>query len=73
MNKEQVQKQAKKIMDDFIQALDKVNLDENFGIEREEETRIPAEPESSEEFKKLMFKNAPKTKDDYIQAEKKKW
>lgn len=72
---EKIRIQAKRIMDDFMIALDKVKgIEERFGIDRAEETRVPSKkPKPSAEFRAIMFSNAPKVKDDCIVAEKKKW
>ena len=73
-DKEQILLQAKKIMDEFVSALDKVKVSDKFGVKRENQTRI-AEKECSDssEFRKRMFKNASKVKDDYLIMEKKEW
>jgi len=74
MDKEKILAQAKKIMDEFIVALNKVQVSDKFGAKREHQTRVPSKdcPDSSE-FRKIMFKNAPKVKDDYLIMEKKEW
>jgi len=72
--KEEIQIQAKKIMDEFVSALSKVNVKEKFGAERTEQTRTPSkETADSTEFRKRIFKNAPKIKDDFFIMEKKEW
>jgi Asp-tRNA(Asn)/Glu-tRNA(Gln) amidotransferase C subunit len=74
INQEEILKQAKKIMDEFIVALDKVKVSEKFGVARREQVRVPEKDcEDSEEFRKRIFKNAPKIKDDYFVMEKKEW
>ncbi len=74
MNQEEILKQAKKIMDEFVVALDKVKVSDKFGIHRDEQVRVPAkECEDSTEFRKRIFKNAPKVKDDLFIMEKKHW
>lgn len=75
MDKEQILKQAKKIMDEFVVALDKVKVkSEKFGSERDVQVRDPVkECPDSTEFRKRMFKNAPKVVDDYLVMEKKEW
>lgn len=74
LDKEKIEKQAKKIMDDFISALDKVQeIKQEFGQEREEQLRKPEKPEESKEFRERIFKNAPKVKDDCLVMEKKSW
>lgn len=71
---EQIRKQAKAIMDEFIAALEKVPEAEfTIGFEREDGVRPPAKCQSDPEFKQRMLKNAPKVKDDCIVAEKKQW
>jgi len=72
--KEEIVVQAKKIMDEFVSALSKVNVKEKFGAEREKQVRTPEkETNDSTEFRKRIFKNAPKIKDDYFIMEKKEW
>jgi len=74
LNEEKIRNQAKKIMDEFISALDKVpKIKEDFGVERKQFTRKAEKSEYGHEFKKRMLKNAPKVKDDQIQMEKKSW
>lgn len=75
MSKEQeIVAQAKKIMDEFISALSKVSVKENFGAQRKKQTRTPEKScVDSSEFRKRAFKNAPKIKDDYFVMEKKEW
>ena len=75
MNKEEIREQAKKIMDEFLQALDgSPELEQEFGTKRNVSIRQDMNnryPEDS--FKDGMLKNAKKTDDDQIVAEKKKW
>ena len=74
MDKEKIQKQAKKIMDDFIQALDKVKeIKEEFGVRRDVNTRERTPCGCDPAFPKRFFKNAPKVQDDCLVMEKKKW
>jgi len=74
MDEEKIKKQAKKIMDEFISALNKVpKIKEEFGVERKQFTRKSEKSEYGKEFKEKMLKNAPKVKDDQIRMEKKSW
>lgn len=73
MKKEEILEEAKKIMDDFVKELDSIELDEDFGIEREKETRTKFESVVDKDFRERVFKNAPKIKDEFIVAEKKDW
>ncbi len=73
MKEEEIKKQAKQIMDSFVKALDKVNIEEKFGAERKQFVREKLTKEEDQQFKEKMLKNAPKTKGHYIVAEKKSW
>ena len=74
MNQEEILKQAKKIMDNFHEALKDVEKLEESRVERDECEREEKEPgKTDSEFRKIMLENAPKTKDDCIEAEKGKW
>ena len=90
--KQEIKKQAKKIMDGFSKKLSKIDkkmtepLIERDDCEREEGAP-QAYPEKSsqkiftkgkgkkcdEEFRKVMFENAPSKNKDFIIAEKKAW
>ncbi len=73
--KDRIEKQAKKIIDNFVKELGKVKVEES-RVEREEDRRKELEEikvEEGNDFRKGMFKNAQKTKNDYIKAEKGKW
>lgn len=75
MDEEAIKKQAKDILDNFVTALEKVKA-EDVRVEREEDRRKERESEESElnsDFRKIMLENAPKTKDDCIEAEKGGW
>ena len=73
MNPEEIKKQAKKIMDDFVSALGEVKKEGEFFVQRKENIRTEEVMKTDEEFRELMLKNAPHIKDDCILAEKKKW
>jgi len=73
MNKDKILAQAKEIMDEFAKALEVVQLDEEVGIERDQQTREGEASDSDVDFIERFQKNAPKTKDGYIVAEKRKW
>ena len=71
--KEEIRKQAKRIMDDFSKELSKVGeLKESF-IERGEGVRKEGDGSCLDLDRKEMFDNAPKKNSDFIIAEKKKW
>jgi len=74
IDKEEIRKQAKHIMDNFIKALDKAEcVREQFGSERKDSTRPKAKKEEDIGFRERMFKNAPKKRDDFFVMEKKSW
>ena len=71
---EEIRKEAKKIMDGFIKALEKVrDIKEEVGFEAEEDVRTPKKSKADADFKKRFLANAPKSKEDFVVAEKKKW
>ena len=74
MDEEKIVNEAKKIMDDFMTALDKVNAsEESFGSERDLNIREASESEYGKDFKEKILKNAPNKDQDFIIAEKKTW
>ena len=72
--RKKIQAEAEEIMNKFAKELEKVKF-------KEEKVKKPvggfreegAGQESSEDFRKRMFDNAPEKKGDFIIAEKKKW
>jgi len=72
---ESIKKEAKLILEKFSKALEKVEskIKEAPGVKRDKNTREETKTESNPEFKKLFLKNAPKTEDDYIIAERGSW
>lgn len=73
MNRDKIREEAKALMDEFSQALDSISLQEDIGIERDEQVREPELEKLDKDFRKRMFENAPRKNDEYIIAEKKKW
>ena len=71
MDKEEIKLQAKRIIDKFSKALEKVSVEET-RVEREEDRRQEKE-EADSEFRKIMFENAPKKSGEYVEAEKGSW
>jgi len=73
MDKEEIKLQAKRIIDKFSKALEKVSVEET-RVEREEDRRQEKEGEEADsEFRKIMFENAPKKSGEYVEAEKGSW
>jgi len=73
LDEEEIRKQAKAIMDEFVKALGKIEEEGEAGIKRKETMRIPEGSRMDDEFRQRMFKNAPRKKGDFIVAERKKW
>ncbi|MBI2574475.1 hypothetical protein HYV82_01165 [Candidatus Woesearchaeota archaeon] len=72
-DREKIRAQAKQIMDEFVNALDRVGkIREEYGVERHDETRVPGKP-SFPGFRQRFFMNAPKKNEEYIIAERKSW
>lgn len=74
--KEKIKHEAKEILDKFADALEKANIKEieEAKIERDKDKREEKqEKEADKEFIKIMFENAPKTKNNCIEAEKGSW
>jgi len=80
INKEQIEKQAKEILDKFAHALEKVELvspSKDGGmtfVERDEFERIEKDGSCCEPgFKKRILDNSPVHDEDFIIAEKGSW
>ena len=78
LDKEQIQKQAKQILDKFAFALEKVEKDitEESYVDRDEFERVEGKGIAGCEdnnFKQKFLKNAPQHDDDFIIAEKGSW
>lgn len=73
VDREKIRSQAKQIMDEFVNALERVDsIREEYGVERREETRVSG-TSSFPGFRSRFFRNAPKKNDEYIIAERKNW
>ena len=73
MDIEKVRAQAKQIMDDFMAALGKVGDTHEEELPQQGETRQADKCELGAGFPERMLKNAPKTTDNFVVAERKKW
>jgi len=71
--KEEIRKQAKKIMDDFSKKLDKVGKIQESFIERENCEREEKNEKPLEIDREIMFENAPNKNKDFIVGEKGGW
>jgi Asp-tRNA(Asn)/Glu-tRNA(Gln) amidotransferase C subunit len=71
--KEDIRKQAKKIMDSFSRKLMKVGKISESVIEREVFEREEGDKDKEDFSRDIMFDNAPDKNKDFIIAEKKEW
>ena len=73
--KEEIRKEAKKLLDSFSEELSKIRVPEGEpSLEREKSEREEGEGEDPEEgFRERMLDNAPNKSSDFVIAEKKKW
>ena len=75
LDHQKITQQAKKIMDNFISALDKAdNKNLDFTVTRDSNIRKDNDHlQTNNDFSERMLKNAPNVKNDCIVAERKKW
>jgi len=75
--KEQIEKDAKKIIDSFTKQLERIEKKKipEWSIDREKSEREEGEKANvcDSDFRDLMFDNAPKKNKDFIIAEKGGW
>ena len=72
VNKKQVEKEAKEILDRFSKALNKVKFDssELYILSKKKAFREDSKAVSCDDFKEKWLPLAPKTKDGFVHAEK---
>ena len=69
----EIEKEAKEILDKFATALEDISMEES-RVEREQDRREEGGgEEANKKFREIMLKNAPKTKNDCIEAERGGW
>ncbi|MBW3011643.1 Asp-tRNA(Asn) amidotransferase GatCAB subunit C [Candidatus Woesearchaeota archaeon] len=75
VDREKIKEQAKKLMDEFVSALEKAeDIKEEFGVQRKDVMRKPGKDKyKTSDFGERMLNNAPKTEDRQLVMEKKKW
>ena len=72
--REEIKKEAKRILDKFSSSLEKVKFKEKEIEKKSHGYREEGEGMTgNEDFRKRMFENAPEKNKGYIIAEKKKW
>jgi len=72
---ETIKKEAKLILEKFSKSLEKVEkeIKEAPGVKRDKSLREESKTETNPGFRRLFFKNAPKTEGEDIIAEKGHW
>ena len=75
LDKEDIEKQAKDILDKFASALEKIDSKKiEAGVDREDFERIERKGEDcSPDFKKKILENAPESDEDFIITERGNW
>ena len=74
MKQDEIQKQAKKIMDNFMSAFSDIEVEDDFILEREVCLREEGNGfVADEDFRQRFFSNAPKVKGDALVANKGEW
>ena len=72
---EKIKEEARKLLEKFSRALEGVKADkEEWNVERESDRRREKEGKKCDnDFRKILFENAPQKDSDFIIAEKKTW
>jgi len=71
---EKLEKETKKLLDKFSNALESVKSSEEWNVERASDRRAEKEgKECDNDFRAIMLENAPQHDDDFIIGEKKSW
>ena len=74
VKREAIKKEAKQILDKFAKTLDKVKIKGKSGKQEVGGFRVEGDGKvADEDFRRIMFKNAPNKDNNSIIAEKKKW
>jgi hypothetical protein len=74
MEQQQIQEETKKLLEKFSQALEKVKSSEEWNVERFSDRRIESlENSCDNNFRKIMFENAPSKTEEFIMGDKKTW
>lgn len=75
--KQAIKEEAKKLLEKFSKSLESVKLgkgEEEWNVERASDRRKEKEGKSCDnDFRKILFENAPSKDRDFIIAEKKTW
>ena len=71
--KEEIRKNAKRVLDEFAHKLEKIKVEEEL-LENGYGLRLEGQPwKTQEDFREIMFDNSPNVEDDSIVAEKGGW
>jgi len=73
--KQKIKAEAHQILEKFSKALEKAKIEgKESNVERENDRRKEGEGKDlDEDFKKIMFENAPAKNEEFLIAEKKSW
>ncbi len=72
-NVDEIEKEARKILDELSKMLEEIDLEEEFYIIEKDNLREDGEPTKSGDFRNFFLRNAPKVEDNYIVAEVATW
>jgi len=71
---QKLEDETRKLLDKFSKSLSNVKSAEEWNVEREADRRKEGEGKNCDnDFRKILFENAPQHDDDFIIAEKKSW
>lgn len=74
INQEEIKKEAKQIMDNFMEALGDIKVEEDFNLQRSDSLREETKADAlDEDFQQRFLSNAPKTSGNAILANKGEW
>ena len=74
MDQAEIKKQAKEIMDNFMEAMKDIDVEDEFVLERDACFREEGEGSKVDEgFRQRFLKNATKTRGDAVLANKGEW
>jgi len=73
MNIDSIKKEAKLIMDNFMDSLNNIQVENEFNLIRSKSYRTEDSQDNDEDFRNIFLFNAPKSTGDAILANKGEW
>ena len=73
MNIDSIKKEAKLIMDNFMDSLNNIQVENEFNLIRSKSYRTEDSQDNDEDFRNIFLFNAPKSTGDTILANKGEW